>query len=219
MVKRTVIYEYALIALIILLLTDRSRTAYNHPMARPKEFVEEQALDAAIDVFREYGFEGTSAEMLVRTLRIGRQSLYDTFGDKWQIYLSSVRRYVAAETRAHDLALRTGPRAIDGIQAMIDRVVVDAAQGCLGVNSICEFGRGRPELAEIHDAAARAISTAIAKRVREAQVEGDVAAELDPKDAARFLSASFTGIRIAARGGANSRELRALGRLTMRALQ
>src|SRR5580700_7979484 len=61
-------------------------------MARPKAFVEEQALDAAIDVFREHGFEGTSAELLVRALRIGRQSLYDTFGDKWQIYLASVRR-------------------------------------------------------------------------------------------------------------------------------
>ena len=47
---------------------------------------------------------GTSAEMLVRALRIGRQSLYDPFGDKWQIYLSSVRRYVGAETRAHVLS-------------------------------------------------------------------------------------------------------------------
>jgi AcrR family transcriptional regulator len=188
-------------------------------VARPKEFVEEQALDAAIDVFREHGFEGTSAEMLVRALRIGRQSLYDTFGDKWQIYLSSVRRYVGAETRAHVLALRSGPHAIDGIRAMIDRVVADAAQSCLGVNSICEFGRSRPELADIHDAAARAISTAVVTRVREAQTEGDVASELDPKDAARFLSASFTGIRVAARGGATARELRALAHLALRALQ
>jgi TetR/AcrR family transcriptional regulator, transcriptional repressor for nem operon len=38
-------------------------------MARPKAFVEEQALDAAINVFREHGFEGTSAEMLVRALK------------------------------------------------------------------------------------------------------------------------------------------------------
>jgi TetR/AcrR family transcriptional regulator, transcriptional repressor for nem operon len=188
-------------------------------VARPKEFVEEHALDAAIAVFREHGFEGTSAEMLVRALRIGRQSLYDTFGDKWQIYLSSVRRYVGAETRAHVLALRSGPHAIDGIRAMIDRVVDDAAQSCLGVNSICEFGRNSLELSEIHDAAARAISTAIATSVREAQTEGDVASEIDPKDAARFLSASFTGIRVAARGGAAARELRALGRLAMRALQ
>jgi len=60
-----------------------------HPsMARPKAFIEEQALDAAINVFREHGFEGTSAEMLVRALKIGRQSLYDTFGDKWKIFFA-----------------------------------------------------------------------------------------------------------------------------------
>jgi len=188
-------------------------------VARPKEFVEEQALDAAIEVFREHGFEGTSAEMLVRALRIGRQSLYDTFGDKWQIYLSSVRRYVGAETRAHVLALRSGPHAIDGIRAMIDRVVADAAQSCLGVNSICEFGLTKPEVAEIRDAAGRVIRDAIVMRVREAQSEGDVASDLDPDEVAGFLSASFAGIRIAARGGANTRQLRALGRFALRALQ
>lgn len=188
-------------------------------MARPKEFVEEQALDAAIDVFREHGFEGTSAAMLVRALKIGRQSLYDTFGDKWQIYLSSVRRYVNAETQAHALALRTGPSAIDGIRNMIDRVAADAGNSCLGINSICEFGRSRVELTDIHDAAARAIGAAVVTRIREAQTEGDVAPELDPKDAAGFLLASFAGIRIAARGGASSGELRILGGLAVRALQ
>ena len=71
-------------------------------MARPRAFDEDQVLDAAIDVFREHGFEGTSAEMLVRALRIGRQSLYDTFGDKWRLYLSSVRRYTAAEAHVQD---------------------------------------------------------------------------------------------------------------------
>jgi AcrR family transcriptional regulator len=157
--------------------------------------------------------------MLVRALKIGRQSLYDTFGDKWQIYLSSVRRYVSTEVRAHVLALRKGPHAIDGIRAMISRVVADADQSCLGVNSICEFGRSRPELADIHNAAARAINTAVVARIREAQAEGDVAPELNPRDAARFLSASFAGIRIAARGGATSRELRALGQLALRALR
>jgi AcrR family transcriptional regulator len=188
-------------------------------MARPKAFDEEQALDAAIDVFREHGFEGASAEMLVRALRIGRQSLYDTFGDKWRLYLSCMSRYIAAETQAHVAALRNEPRAIDGIRAMVDRVIADAGRSCLGVNSICEFGRGRPVLAEIHDAAARTINAAIVERVREAQAEGDVTPDLDPKEAAGFLSASFAGARIAARGGADAKQLRALGRLTLRALQ
>jgi TetR/AcrR family transcriptional repressor of nem operon len=187
-------------------------------MARPKAFDEEQALDAAIGVFCEHGFEGTSAEMLIRAMGIGRQSMYDTFGDKWQLYHSSVRRYVAAEAQAHLAALRSKPRAIESIRAMIDRVVADADRACLGVNSICEFGRTKPEVAKIHDAAGRVIRDAIVMRVRDAQSEGDVASELDPEEVAGFLSASFDGIRIAARNAANTQQLRALGQFALRAL-
>ena len=70
-------------------------------MARPREFDADTTLDGAIGVFREHGFEGASAEMLVKAMGIGRQSLYDTFGDKWQLYRSAVRRYGMAECSAH----------------------------------------------------------------------------------------------------------------------
>ena len=62
-------------------------------MARTKEFDKELALNAAIRVFREHGFDGTSTDMLVREMKIGRQSLYDTFGDKWKLYCLAVERY------------------------------------------------------------------------------------------------------------------------------
>lgn len=188
-------------------------------MARPKEFDKEQALDAAIGVFREHGFEGTSADMLVHGMKIGRQSLYDTFGDKWQLYCSAVRRYATAETQSHVAALRSAPRAIDGINAMIARVVADARHACLGVNSVCEFGRTRRDLAAIHDAAARTLRAAVVEHVRQAQAEGDVASNLDPDHIATFLSASFAGIRIAARGGAKAEQLRSLGQMAVRALR
>lgn len=188
-------------------------------MARPKAFDEEQALDAAIAIFREHGFDGTSADMLVQALGIGRQSLYDTFGDKWRLYLAAVRRYSATETQAHIGALRSGTRAIDGIAAMVERVVADAGNACLGVGSVCEFGRSEADLVEVHAAAGRAIHNAIVKRVRGAQSEGDVDAGLDPRQIAQFLVASFAGIRVAARGGADAKELRALGRFALRALR
>jgi AcrR family transcriptional regulator len=201
-------------------ILDRSFQFHHIPsMARPKEFDQEKALDAAIATFREHGFAGTSAEMLVQALGIGRQSLYDTFGDKWQLYLAAVRRYATLETQAHLAALGSGARAIDGLQAMLDRVTDDAAMACLGVASICEFGASQADLAEINEAAGRPLLAAIAKRIRTAQAEGDVSSNIDPKEAAEFLIAAIAGIRIAARGGARGKRLRALGSLALRGLR
>lgn len=188
-------------------------------MARTKTFDADSALDAAVGVFREHGFEGTSAQMLTHAMGIGRQSLYDTYGDKWRLYLAAVRRYATAETQAHIAALRSGARPIDGLMAMVARVVSLARLSCLGVTSICEFGRTRPDLAEIHDAAERTLAAAIAERVREAQAAGEIAAELDPQAVAGFFSASFAGLRIAARGGADAAQLQMLGGLALRALR
>ncbi|WP_312165886.1 TetR/AcrR family transcriptional regulator [Phenylobacterium sp.] len=187
-------------------------------MARPKAFDADQALDAAIGVFREHGFEGTSAEMLVRAMGVGRQSLYDTFGDKWRLYCAAVRRYADRETSAHLAALRRGPRARDGLVAMVDRVVETASSPCLGVAAVCEFGRSRADLTEIHDAAGRVLHGAIAASVREAQAQGDIAADLDPQDVSAYLAASFAGLRLAARGGADARRLRGLADVALRAL-
>lgn len=188
-------------------------------MARPKSFDPDQALDRAIGLFREHGYEGTSAAMLVDAMGIGRQSLYDSFGDKWQLYLAALRRYSAAEIDAHVAELRRAPRAIDGLRAMARRVVEEARTPCLGVNSICEFGGDRAELAEIRRAAGGRLHAAIAERVRAAQAAGDIAADLDPAEVIGFFEASFAGIRIAARAGADPAQLRALGDMVFRALR
>lgn len=188
-------------------------------MARSKEFDKEKAVAAAIDVFREHGFEGTSTEMLVRAMRIGRQSLYDTFGDKWALYMAAVERYTLEETDAHVAMLRSKPRAIDGITAMTERVVERARLACLGVNSICEFGQSRAELTALHYAAGQRLIKAIVACIKQSQAENDVDKSLSPVGAAEFLIASIAGIRIAARGGAANEDLQSLGRLAIRAIR
>lgn len=188
-------------------------------MARSKEFDREEALDAAIDVFREHGFAGTSATMLTEAMQIGRQSLYDTFGDKWGLYCSALQRYALAETEAHFKALTSGSTGLEGIRRMITRVVREAHKPCLGVSSICEFGNENEELTKLRDGAGRAIHVAIASRVREAQLDGEVSTTLDPDHAAAFLRANIAAIRIAARSGAGKEELRTLGRLALQALR
>ncbi len=188
-------------------------------MARPREFDIEAALDAAAGVFREQGFAGTSTGALTAAMGIGRQSLYDTFGDKAQLYEAALARSLALDNEAHRGALSTGPRAIDGIEIFLARVRAKAGEGCLGLGAASEFGRRRPELTAIIAAAERALVTALAARVREAQEEGDVGPDVDAREAAAFLAASVSGIRVAARSGAGAAQLQAVAELALRALR
>ena len=201
-------------------IVDRSfQNSYMAVMARHKEFDRDEALDRAIGVFREHGFEGSSSTMLVEAMKIGRQSLYDTFGDKWGLYVEAVGRYSAGELEAHRERLRSGPRAIDGLRAMLERVAAQAHLACLGVNSVCEFGRRHDDLNKAREAAEAVLQQAIVARVRDAQAEGDVAADLDPQAAAGFLQTNLAGLRIAARGGASADQLKILTAYALRALR
>lgn len=188
-------------------------------MARPREFDRDLALDGAIAVFREQGFEGASTGDLTRAMQIGRQSLYDTFGDKWQLYLEALKRYTAQETEAHLAALRTGPGAIDGLEIFLARVRAKAGEPCLSVGAICEFGRRKPEVMAIQQGANRMLRTALAARVREAKAEGDAGETVDPGEAADFLLALVNAIRLAARGTAGAVQLQSLAELALRALR
>ena len=188
-------------------------------MARPREFDTDAALDGAIDVFSKHGFEGSSAQMLVDSMGIGRQSLYTAFGDKWQLYCAAVRRYGMGECAAHAAALRSAARGIDGIEAMLHRVVETADQPCLGVSSTYEFGAFRPDLEDIHTLLGKSLRGAIVARVHDAQREGDIAPSLDAEATADFMIANIAGIRVAGRGGAGRAALASLANMAMRALR
>ncbi len=67
-------------------------------MARPKEFDRDSALGLALGLFWEKGYGNTSTDMLLRCMQISRQSLYDTFGDKKQLYLHALSVYTEKTT-------------------------------------------------------------------------------------------------------------------------
>jgi AcrR family transcriptional regulator len=91
---------------------------------RPKEFDREEALRRAIRVFWENGFAGTSTDDLVRAMGIGRQSLYDTFGDKRGLFLAALRVYNTDSLTRVFRKLREGPTAL----AALERIPIDRAE-------------------------------------------------------------------------------------------
>lgn len=71
-------------------------------MARPREFDETMAIDAAAAVFRQRGYAATSIEQLVQATGVHRGSLYATFGSKRGLFLSALERATTGGLRPED---------------------------------------------------------------------------------------------------------------------
>ena len=50
-------------------------------MARPRKFVEDDVIAAAGEVFAVKGYAGTTLDDLVAATGLGKQSLYNSFGE------------------------------------------------------------------------------------------------------------------------------------------
>lgn len=202
--------------------TDESRMRMLLLMARPKEFDRDAAVDAAIGVFAEHGYEGTSTEMLLAAMKIGRQSMYDTFGDKRALFLTALGRYNTASI-AELVGSLTGA---SGAPAAIEHALVRFAQrpggkgksACLGVLSICELGRSDADVAALNDAAGQALRSAIERVVVDGKRAGTVAKEVEPRAAADLVGVVLAGMKVSARNGASVATLEKIARTAVRAL-
>jgi TetR/AcrR family transcriptional regulator, transcriptional repressor for nem operon len=59
-------------------------------MARPREFDDAAVVNQVANVFTTHGYNGTTMAMLVEATGMGKQSLYNAFGDKEALYLQAI---------------------------------------------------------------------------------------------------------------------------------
>jgi TetR/AcrR family transcriptional repressor of nem operon len=191
-------------------------------MSRGKDFDRTAALKAAIVTFAARGFEGTSTDDLLQAMGIGRQSMYDTFGDKRSLYLSALREYCSTSLASVVQLMESSGSPLAGIEA----VLLDFARNplrlgtssCLGVNSICEFGRSDPEVTAIHDEFGVLLEKAFERQARAAIAAGEVDATLIPRELARYLGLTLCGMKVGAEAGSSPSQLVSVARLALRAL-
>jgi TetR/AcrR family transcriptional regulator, transcriptional repressor for nem operon len=168
-------------------------------MARPKEFDPDVALAAARDAFWEHGYEPLSTADLCSTMNIARQSLYDTFGSKRELYLRALERYRAESFESAAALLAGPPDALSALDSFL-RGVCDAPRrersvGCMLLNAVGELGPGDAEVMSMARANQRRILELVAAVVRGGVAAGQLRADLDPAETATRIVATYYGIR------------------------
>jgi AcrR family transcriptional regulator len=192
-------------------------------MPRPKEFDRELALKEAIKIFCDTGYEGTSTDALLQGMDISRQSMYDTFGDKRALYLEALRRYVTERVANQIRILSAEASTLKGLEAALKAAAVGGAQegtsGCMGLGAISEFGQSDHEIATLIDTTARTLHSAVQHRIEDGKSRGEISAGVDALAAAEFITAMFSAIKLAARGGASPQTLRNIAQMAIRSLK
>jgi TetR/AcrR family transcriptional repressor of nem operon len=181
-------------------------------MARPKEFDRNAAVEQAMSVFWQKGYAATSTDDLLRAMKIGRQSMYDTFGDKWRLYVEALERYQDESIAANINRLKSTTSPLAGIEALVVGLIAsDRAareKGCMGVGSICEFGHADVELAKLRTKSADLLHKALVERLRDAKAAGEIRETTDIERAARFVETVMLGLQVAAKAGMSAQALR-----------
>jgi AcrR family transcriptional regulator len=188
---------------------------------RPRSFDKDRALDAALRVFWEKGYDGASLSDLTEAMGINRPSLYAAFGDKEALFRQVLERYEQGPAAYMGEALNepTGrgvvERMLNGTVCVLTRP--QSPHGCLLVQGALACGDEssamRKELANRRSAG----EVALRKRLKKAKDEGELPTTADPADLARFYMAVMHGMSVQAAGGAARAALESVAETALRA--
>ncbi|GAA2420905.1 TetR/AcrR family transcriptional regulator [Actinomadura vinacea] len=189
-------------------------------MARPRNFDEERAVEAAMRAFWTAGYEATSTQDLCEATGLGRSSIYNTFKSKHDLFERSLRRYMDLKTGGYT-SLLEGPGTVRGkitelLRRMIDDETGDGL-GCLVVNTAVELAPRDPEVAALLERDYRRRLEVLRAAFEAGRRDGEIAPDRDPVEMAHFIIATISGIRVAARSGAERATLEAVASAALRA--
>lgn len=188
---------------------------------RPRGFDAEQALEKAMRVFWEKGYQGASLTDLTRAMGINRPSLYAAFGNKEELFRKVLDRYGRGPSSHMGEALEA-PTA-RGVAEKILLGTVDLVSdpnnppGCLGVNGILVGGSEEEGMCREMAARRCAAVDNVKKRLQRARREGDLPPDSDPGALAMFLATVAQGMSVQAASGAKRPDLLRVAHLALQA--
>jgi AcrR family transcriptional regulator len=194
----------------------------NVKTGRPISFNKDAALEAAMLLFWERGYEGTSMADLTQAMGLHPSSIYAAFGDKHALFQLAAKRYVEMREQYAGKALEQ-PTFEKVVRALFDNTIAFlTAPGhpptCMtlagAVGCSVEAKPARDLMTEIR----KQNQIAIRKRLLKARQSGELPKSLNLDDYTRYLSTIIAGLSIQAANGSTKEELKRTAKMALRHL-
>jgi TetR/AcrR family transcriptional repressor of nem operon len=181
-------------------------------IGRPTEFDRQAALEKAMGLFWRNGYEATGLTDLTKEMGIGRQSLYNAFGDKHSLFVEAIKHYSSRNTQPLIGILQSPGSGVSNIRKTLEAAVSFMTSGdccgCLVTNSIVELAPHDEEVAEVVRSALNRMEKAFKEAVDRAVESGEISADVDTQAMARFLNNTLHGIVVMGKASASKAALK-----------
>lgn len=179
-------------------------------MPRAKEFDEDEVLLKAMRLFWEKGYEQSSINDLVECMGIHRRSLYDTFGDKHELFLKAIERYTEFMNGHFQTGINRADSWKQALRFLFDFIIEGydgKPPGCLLVNMAVELAPWDPEVDVKAGESFDRMEQLVAGLIRRGQENGEFATTCDAGVLAENIHNSMLGLRVLARTSTDREKL------------
>jgi AcrR family transcriptional regulator len=203
-------------------VADKSMKTANGKTGRPIGFDKDTALEAAMLLFWERGFEGTSMADLSQAMGLNPSSIYAAFGDKHALFSLAVKRYMKIRAQYAVKALQE-PTLERVIRSLFSNTVAFLTMpghpptcmtlvGAMGCSA--DATPARDLMTEIR----KQNQVALRERLLKARKSGELAKDINVDDYTRYLSSIIAGLSIQSANGSTKEELKRTAQMALRHL-
>ncbi len=175
------------------------------PRGRPKGFIPDEALDRAVEMFWEHGYEGVDVERIARAVNVTKPALYRAFGDKSTLLLKAVERYAITYGAPILAAFQAEPDIHKAVTAFCEAAVKTASGEARGGCMMVAAALGQSErVTEIRSYLAKGLTASadiLAKRFEQEMKAGRLTRTPSAKVRGRALVDLMKGLQLRAKAG------------------
>ncbi|MFZ9030407.1 MAG: TetR/AcrR family transcriptional regulator [Robiginitalea sp.] len=181
-------------------------------MPRVKTFDENEVLSKAMNLFWKQGYSATSIQDLVNHLGINRASLYDTFGDKEQLFKKSFALYRKSNMEGLRRFLENRPDVKKGFSELFENAIREALddkdkKGCFVVNTTTELIPNDESLLQVLEDNKRDFENLFYQYLKKGRDDGQLKTDKDLRSLASLFYTLYNGIRVVSKVRPNKKEL------------